>query len=70
MHRNFVHMDYTRFIQPLGEIKGLSLNDALLQLDWNKRNVAAKVHEALEEFIVRSKEEGFDLNKTYIGMSN
>ncbi|KAJ3252060.1 hypothetical protein HK103_001862 [Boothiomyces macroporosus] len=66
--KNFVHIEHTRFIQPLGDIKGLSLDDALLQLSWNQHRISHKLKETLNEVIVRAKEEGFDLKKTYIGI--
>jgi hypothetical protein len=65
-HHTFFHVDYTRFIQHCGDIKGLQLDDALLQLDWSQKTVVDKVHEALTEAIVMAKESGFDLSKTYI----
>ena len=43
VHKTFIHIDYTRFIEPCGEIKGLSLNDALLQLEWNSKMISHKV---------------------------
>ena len=32
---NYLHVDYTRFIPMCDQLKGLSLNDALLQTKWN-----------------------------------
>jgi hypothetical protein len=66
LNTSFIHYEYTRFIKPCGEIKGLSLNDALLQLDWSQNRVSKKMKEALKEFIIRAKEEKFNLEKTYI----
>ncbi|KAI8892520.1 hypothetical protein BC833DRAFT_611438 [Globomyces pollinis-pini] len=66
LNRAFVHTEYTRFIEPCGQIKGLTLNEALLQLDWNKKMITKKMKDAIDEFIIRAKEEGFDLDKTYI----
>jgi ribosomal protein L22 len=65
-HISFFHFEFTRFVQHCSDIKGLKLDDALLQLDWSQRMVADKVHEALTEAIVYAKESGFDLSKTYI----
>jgi hypothetical protein len=65
-HYTFFHIEYTRFIEPCGDVKGLTLDDALLQLDWNQRKISEKFHEALTEGIVHCKEHGFDLSKTYI----
>lgn len=66
LNTSFVHYEYTRFIKPCGEIKGLSLNDALLQLEWSQNKVSLKVKEALKEFIIRAKEANFVLEKTFI----
>lgn len=43
VHKTFVHVDYTRFIEPCGEIKGLTLDDALLQLEWSNKIISLKV---------------------------
>ncbi|KAJ3268061.1 hypothetical protein HDV01_003502 [Terramyces sp. JEL0728] len=64
--KNFIHIEHTRFIQPLGDIKGLSLDDALLQLSWNQHRISHKLKDTLKEVIVRAKEEGFDLKRTFI----
>ncbi|KAJ1344808.1 hypothetical protein BSLG_000323 [Batrachochytrium salamandrivorans] len=49
-----------------GGDKGLSLNDALLQLAWHQRPITKRMMEAIEACIVHAKEEGYDLNRTYI----
>jgi hypothetical protein len=64
--RNFVHVEYSRFIRPFGEIKGLSLDDALRHLNWDQSKITLRVKEALTEFIIKAKESGFDLQKTFI----
>ena len=82
VHKTYIHLDYTRFIEPCGEIKGLSLNDALLQLEWGKKVISLKVRfpditifnfynlkmkEALTDAIIKAKKNGFNLTNTYIG---
>ena len=51
----------------LEDLKGLSLQQALLHMRWYQKPTAAKVNDALKEAIIQAKEEGFDLQKTYIG---
>ncbi|KAH6565850.1 hypothetical protein BASA50_000071 [Batrachochytrium salamandrivorans] len=63
---SFVHVEYTRFIELCSNLKGLSLNDALLQLAWHQRPITKRMMEAIEACIVHAKEEGYDLNRTYI----
>lgn len=69
LSRNYIHIDYTRFIEVCGEVKGLSLDEALLQLSWNRKQISTHFKEGLQEFIVKAQEHGLNLEKTYIGIS-
>lgn len=64
--KTYIHLDYTRFIEPCGEIKGLSLDDALLQLEWGKKMISLNVKDALNDAIIKAKKHGFNLSNTYI----
>lgn len=64
LSRNTIHIEYTRFIEPMGEIKGLSLDDALLQLQT--RPIEKTLKDTIVEMIIELKEKKFDLSKTYI----
>eukprot|EP00842_Homolaphlyctis_polyrhiza_P000022 jgi/Hompol1/101/HPOL_004067-RA len=57
---------FCRFLDVCASIKGLSLNDALLELAWNQRPIGKRMKEALDSFIVLAKEDGFDLKNTYV----
>ncbi|KAI8928801.1 hypothetical protein BC831DRAFT_446628 [Entophlyctis helioformis] len=61
-----IHVEYTRFVQVCTDIKGLSLDDALLQLAWHQKPIGKRMRKALSDFILVAKEEGFDLKRTYI----
>ncbi|KAJ3055064.1 hypothetical protein HK097_011627 [Rhizophlyctis rosea] len=64
--RNYLHVSHTRFLDILDELKGLSLQQALLHMKWHQKPTAEKVNDAIREAIIQAKEEGFDLQKTYI----
>jgi hypothetical protein len=64
--QEYTHL--TKFIPVCLEVKGLTLNQALLQLSWNRKIISQKFQSALEEFIVIAKEKGYNLDKTYIGI--
>ncbi|KAJ3189220.1 hypothetical protein HDU85_002845 [Gaertneriomyces sp. JEL0708] len=64
--RNVLHVEHTRFLTLCDQIKGLSLDQALLQLRWHRKPITKKVEAALQEAIVKAKEAGFDLSKTYV----
>lgn len=61
-----VHIDYTRFIEVCGQVKGLKLNDVLLQLETNNKQIKNHFKTSVQESIVKLKETGFDLEKTYL----
>lgn len=65
--QTFFHIKHVRFIPICMQLKGLTLNQALLQLSWNSKTSAKKYGRILEESIIAAKESGFDLKKTYIG---
>ncbi|KAI9363995.1 hypothetical protein DFJ73DRAFT_810558 [Zopfochytrium polystomum] len=64
--QNILHVDYTRFVSVLTDIRGLSLNDALLQLKWQRKKISLKMEQVLANAIVKAKDEGLDLSKTYV----
>jgi hypothetical protein len=64
--RNYIHLEYTRFIEICGQVKGLTIDNALLQLETNDKQIKTHFKTGLEEFIVDLKESGFDLSKTYL----
>ncbi|KAI9204882.1 uncharacterized protein BJ171DRAFT_503945 [Polychytrium aggregatum] len=64
--RNYLHVEYTRFIPLCDDVKGLTLNQALLQIEWYRKPITRKMKECITEAIVLAKEQGYDLNKTYI----
>ncbi|KAJ3115112.1 hypothetical protein HDU96_001171 [Phlyctochytrium bullatum] len=64
---SFLHTDYTRFVPVFAQIRGLTLDEALMQLRWLRKPIARKAEEALAEAIVVAKDrDGLDLSKTYI----
>lgn len=63
----FLHVEYTRFITLCDQVKGLSLDSALLQLRWHRKPITDKFLMALEEAMVKAHKNGLDLSKTYIG---
>ncbi|KAK5665212.1 hypothetical protein QVD99_008057 [Batrachochytrium dendrobatidis] len=67
LKHSYIHVDFTRFIELCTNIQGLSLNDALLQLAWHDKPITSHMMKAIECCIVYAKEEGYDLEKTYIG---
>ncbi|TPX58054.1 hypothetical protein PhCBS80983_g03406 [Powellomyces hirtus] len=64
--RNILHTEYTRFLTLCDQVKGLTLDQALLQIKWLRKPITKKMEDALKEAIVKAKEEGLDLNKTYV----
>lgn len=67
LSRNYLHTLHTRFNFVGDQVKGLSLEQALLQLKWTRKEVSKKLRNALEEAIVMAREQGFNLSKTYVG---
>ncbi|KAI8812278.1 hypothetical protein BJ742DRAFT_768357 [Cladochytrium replicatum] len=63
---HFLHVEYTRFITLCDQVKGLSLEKALLQLRWHQKPITKKFESALRKAIVKAKEDGLVLSKTYI----
>ncbi|KAI9101938.1 hypothetical protein DFS34DRAFT_612052 [Phlyctochytrium arcticum] len=64
--RNFLHTEYTRFLALCDQVKGLTIDQALLQIRWLRKPISRKMEAGLKDAIVKAKEEGFDLSKTYI----
>ncbi|KAJ3157460.1 Rab geranylgeranyltransferase [Geranomyces michiganensis] len=64
--RNVLHTEYTRFLTLCDQVKGLSLDQALLQIKWLRKPITKKMEDAISEAIVKARESGFDLGKTYI----
>lgn len=64
--RSVLHVSSSRFSKISDELKGLTLDKAFLQLRWNRRNVDDILNSFLTECLVKAKESGFDLDKTYI----
>ncbi|KAJ3412785.1 hypothetical protein HDV05_000252 [Chytridiales sp. JEL 0842] len=64
--RNYIHVEHTRFIPLLSQIRGLPLDQALLQIKWLRKKISLKLEEAMEGAIVKAKESGLELSKTYI----
>jgi hypothetical protein len=64
-----LHIKPERFYPVFEAVKGLRLDDALLQLRWHQKTVGLKYQSILEELIVVAKEMDYDLNKTYIAHS-
>jgi hypothetical protein len=70
LETTLLHLEYSRFIKICSDIKGLSLNDALLELAWNQKQTSKRAQDSLKEFIIVAKESGFDLEKTFVGIAN
>ncbi|KAJ3005143.1 hypothetical protein HKX48_000846, partial [Thoreauomyces humboldtii] len=64
--RNVLHTDHTRFLTLCDQVKGLTVDQALLQIRWERKPVTGKMVDAIEEALVKAKEEGLDLTRTYI----
>ncbi|KAJ3185003.1 hypothetical protein HDU87_002569 [Geranomyces variabilis] len=64
--RNVLHTEYARFLTLCDQVKGLSLDQALLQIKWLRKPITKKMEDAISEAIVKAKEAGFDLGKTYV----
>ncbi|KND01241.1 uncharacterized protein SPPG_04332 [Spizellomyces punctatus DAOM BR117] len=64
--KNFLHTEYTRFVTLCDQVKGLTLDQALLQIRWLRKPITKKMEEALKEAIVKAKEQGLDLKKTFV----
>lgn len=67
MKYNVLHIRPARFFKLLEEIKGLTLDEALIQLRFHRDLVGSRYLGLLTESIIKAKEAGFDLAKTYIG---
>lgn len=65
--RNYLHTEYTRFLPLCDQVKGLTLDQALLQIRWLRKPITKKMEDALKEAIVKAKEQNLDLSKTYVG---
>jgi hypothetical protein len=63
-----LHVEYTRFITLMDQVKGLSLDDALVQLRFHRKPITRHFTRAFEEGIVKAKESGLDLERTFVGM--
>ncbi|KAJ3407888.1 hypothetical protein HDU80_007518 [Chytriomyces hyalinus] len=64
---NVLHTMHSRFVPLLNDIRGLSLQDALLTLAWHRKRITSKLSKPLENALVKAKLEGnFDLEKTYV----
>lgn len=64
--RTVLHVSSSRFTGLSNELKGLTLDKAFLQLKWNRRNIDEVMNSTLTECLVKAKESGFNLDKTYI----
>ncbi|KAI8831561.1 hypothetical protein BC829DRAFT_409507, partial [Chytridium lagenaria] len=64
--QNFLHVEYSRFLPLVSQVKGLTIEEALLQVRWLRKRISRKMEEALSEAIVKAKDSGLDLSKTYI----
>lgn len=65
---NVLHMDPSRLYHLCNDVKGLSLSQALRQAKWHAGNPGLRLMEALSESVVKAKESGFDLSKTFVGV--
>ena len=63
---NHLHIEYTRFIQPLGEIKGLDLQSAIQQLKWQQKPICKLLEKELIQHALDLEKAGFDLEKTFV----
>ena len=66
LRHTFLHIERQRFLEPIDRIKGLSLNEALLQLAWEQKPIGRRIAGVLKDSIVVAKESGFDLDKTHV----
>nr|KAJ3418158.1 hypothetical protein HK105_000272 [Polyrhizophydium stewartii] len=66
LNRSVLHVEYTRFVEVCNAIKGLTLDEALLQLAWHDKPIGRRMRDMLELFIMQAKEAGFDLKRTYV----
>ena len=66
-HTNHLHIEYTRFIKLIDQVKGLHVDDALLQLSWHRKPITQKFMQSLESVLIKAKNEGLCLSKLYIG---
>ncbi|KAJ3300006.1 hypothetical protein HK104_005260 [Borealophlyctis nickersoniae] len=64
--RNYLHVEYTRFITLCDQVKGLTLDQAFLQIKWFRKPITKRMEDALKEAMTQAKEQGFDLTKTYV----
>ncbi|KAI8826841.1 uncharacterized protein EV422DRAFT_511621 [Fimicolochytrium jonesii] len=64
--KNILHTEYTRFLTLCDQIKGQPVDSALLQMRWLRKPVTRKMEAAVGEAIVKGKEEGLELGRTYI----
>ncbi|KAJ3097002.1 hypothetical protein HDU97_005338 [Phlyctochytrium planicorne] len=64
--RNFIHVDHTRFIPLVAQVRGLSVTEAMLQAKWLRKRISTKFVTALEEAMEKAKKEGLDLEKTFV----
>ena len=61
-----LHIEYTRFMQPLGEIKGLDLQSAIQQLKWQQKPICKLLEKELIQHALDLEQAGFDLDKTFV----
>ena len=69
LYSNHIHIEPTRFIDPINQIKGLLLKDAMAQLKWDKRPISKLLQTELIEHSIKLKQDGFDLQKTWVAHS-
>lgn len=60
-------MQASRFQSLCDQIKGLTLEQALLQMRWHRRQICRPMTDAITQGIVQAKESGYDLSKTFVG---
>ena len=63
---NHIHIEPTRFIEPLNSIKGLDLENSLKQLKWNSKPISRLIYTELLDLSLKLKQNGFDLKKTFV----
>ena len=51
--RNYIHLEYTRFIEICGQVKGLRLDDALLQLETNNKRIKTHFKEGTQGCLIQ-----------------
>ncbi|KAJ3041048.1 hypothetical protein HDV00_009948 [Rhizophlyctis rosea] len=66
LKRHYLHTNHTRFARLTNETKGLTLQQAFLQIKYLRARIVERMKDALNEGIIQAKEAGFDLNKTYV----